>query len=52
MERNEIPLPAVLFLDNGDIITSPHDIANIFNRYFASIAETTRKVLNTHLNIF
>ena len=33
----------VLSLDNGDTITSPYDIANTFNNYFASIAETTKK---------
>ena len=32
-----------LSLDNGDTITNPYDIANIFNNYFASIAETTKK---------
>ena len=30
-------------LDNGDTITNPFDIANTFNNYFASIAETTEK---------
>ena len=33
----------VLSLDNGDAITSPYDIANTFNNYLASIAETTKK---------
>ena len=33
----------VLSLDNGDTITNPYDIANTFNNYFASIAETTKK---------
>ena len=36
-------VPAVLSLDNGDTITNHYDIANIFNNYFASIAETTKK---------
>ena len=36
-------VPAVLSLDNGDTITNPYDIANTFNDYFASIAETTKK---------
>ena len=36
-------VPAVLSLDNSDTITSPYDIANTFNNYFASIAETTKK---------
>ena len=30
-------------LDNGDTVTNPYDIANPFNNYFASIAETTKK---------
>ena len=33
----------VLSLDNGDTITNPYDIANTFNNFFASIAETTKK---------
>ena len=33
-------VPTVLSLDNGD---KPYDIANTFNNYFASIAETTKK---------
>ena len=33
----------VLSFDNGDTIISPYDIANTFNNYFASIAETTKK---------
>ena len=33
-------VPTVLSLDNGDAITS---LANTFNNYFASIAETTKK---------
>ena len=28
--------------DNGNTITNPYDIANTFNNYFASIAETTK----------
>ena len=36
-------IPTVLFLDNGKTITNPYDIANTFNNYFASIAETTKK---------
>ena len=36
-------VPAVLTLDNGDTITNPYDIANTFNNYFVSIAETTKK---------
>ena len=42
-------IPTVLSLDNGDTITSPYDIANTFNNYFASIAETTKKsIKHTH----
>ena len=36
-------VPTVLSLDNGDNITNPYDIANTFNNYFASIAETAKK---------
>ena len=36
-------MPAILSLGNGDTITNPYDIANIFNNYFASKAETTKK---------
>ena len=36
-------IPTVLSLDNGDTITNPYDIANAFNNYFSSIAETTKK---------
>ena len=36
-------VPTVLSLDNGDTITIPYDIANTFNNYFASIAESTKK---------
>ena len=35
--------PTVLSRDNGNTITNPYDIANTFNNYFASIAETTKK---------
>ena len=42
-------IPTLLSLDNGDTITSPCDIANTFNNYFASIAETTKKSMKyTH----
>ena len=52
MERNQIlislktvasSVPTVLSLDNDDTLTNPYDIANIFNSYFASIADTTKK---------
>ena len=39
-------IPTVLSLNNGDTITNPYDIANAFNNYFASIAETTKKRIN------
>ena len=43
----------VLSLDNGDTITHPCDIANTFNNYFASIAETTKKSIKyTHKTFF
>ena len=35
----------ILSLDNGDTIANPYDIANTFNNYFASIAETTTKII-------
>ena len=38
-------VPAILPLDNGDTITNPYDIANTFNNYFASIAETSKKII-------
>ena len=41
-------VPTVLSLDNGDTITNPYDIANTFNNYFASIAETTKKTRYSH----
>ena len=37
-------VPTVLSLNNRDNITNPYDIANTFNNYFASIAETMKKV--------
>ena len=54
MERNQILIslktvapsaPTILSLYNGDTITNPYDIANIFNNYFASIAETSKKII-------
>ena len=36
-------IPTILTLDNGDAITNVYDIANTFNNYFASMAETTQK---------
>ena len=36
-------VPTVLSFDNDKTITNHYDIANTFNNYFASIAETTKK---------
>ena len=36
-------VPTVLSLYSGDTINNPYDIANTFNNYFASTAETTKK---------
>ena len=36
-------VPAVLSRENGDAITNPSDIANTFNNYFVSTAETTKR---------
>ena len=36
-------VPTVFSLDNGDTITNLYDIANTFNVYFASIAETMKR---------
>ena len=36
-------VPTVLSLDNVDTITNTYDIANTFNNYFFSIAETTKR---------
>ena len=42
-------IPVVVSLDNGDTITKPYEIANTFNNYFASIAETTKESIKyTH----
>ena len=38
-------VPTIVSLDNGDTIPNPYDIANTVNNYFASIAETTRKII-------
>ena len=35
-------IPIVLSLDNGDTITNLYNIANAFNNYFASIADTSK----------
>ena len=44
-------VPTVLSLDNGDTLINFYDIANTFTNYFASIAETTKKILLTPLII-
>ena len=36
-------VPNVPSFDNGDTITDPCDIANTFNHYYVSIAETIRE---------
>ena len=36
-------VPTILSVENGDTVTNPYDIANTFNNYFASIAETTKR---------
>ena len=47
--RNQIPYLSEICsiqpycLDNDDTITSPYDIADAFDDYFGSIAETTKK---------
>ena len=38
--------------DNCNTITSPYDIANTFNNYFASIAETTKNNIKYSYEIF
>ena len=49
MGRNQIPYFSEICsiqpycLDNDDTITSPYDIADAFDDYFGSIAETTKK---------
>ena len=42
----------VLSLDHGDTITNPYDIANTFNNYFASLAETTKKSIKYSMKNF
>ena len=44
--------PAVLSLDNGVTITNPYNIANTFNNYFTSTAETTKKSFEYSHNDF
>ena len=41
-------VPTVLSLDNSDTITSPYDIANTFNDYFASIAKLQKIIKYSH----
>ena len=36
-------LPTIMSFNDGDTMTNPYDIANTFNNYFASIAETIKK---------
>ena len=45
-------IPTVLSLDNGGTRTNPYDIANTFNNYVASIAETVKKSIKyTHKHL-
>ena len=42
-------IPTVLSPDNGDTTTTPYDIVNTFNNFFASKAETSKKSIKyTH----
>ena len=45
-------VPIVFSLGNGDPITNPYDIANTFNNYFASIAETMKKTICIYIYIY
>ena len=36
-------VPSALSLNNGGTITNPYNFVNTFNKYFASIAEATKK---------
>ena len=45
-------VPTVLSLDNDDTITNPYDIANTFNNYLATIAETTKKNIEYSHKLF
>ena len=36
-------VPTVFSLNNGDTLTNSYDIANTFDNYFVSIAETIKK---------
>ena len=36
-------VPTILSLDSGDTIVNPYNIANNFNHYFTSIAETRKR---------
>ena len=45
LKTNASSVPIVLSLGNGDTITNPYNIANTFNNYFASIAETTKIII-------
>ena len=45
-------VPTVLSLGNGNSTTNPYDIANSFNNYFASIAETTKNPIKYSYKYF
>ena len=40
-------ISTVLSRNNGDTITNSYDIANTFNNYFASVAESAKKYIFT-----
>ena len=43
-------VPNLLFLDNGDTITSLYDIANTFNNYLAETTKKSKKYSYKHLS--
>ena len=45
-------VPTVVYLDNSDNITNPFDITNTFIKYFAYIAETTKKSIKYSHKLF
>ena len=45
-------VPTVLSRENADTITNPYDIANTFNNYSASIAETIKRSIKYSLKHF
>ena len=41
-------VPTILSLCNDETIINPYDIANTFNNYFASVAETSKNIRYSH----